>query len=97
MSDSGADDILRGLWMKRRKRTQLRFVQLLQLLEFTFPRRHELKILYRLSSTESISGTYLSHVSKSLVFVVLPWIYRALIKRRLSLGRQHAPLIGGGR
>ena len=83
--------------MKRRKRTKLRLVQLLQLLEFTFPRRHELKVLYRLSSTKTISGTYLFHVSKSLVRGLLPWIYRALIRRRLSMSREEAPLIGGSR
>ncbi len=96
-SYSTVNNIVRGWWMKRRKRTKLRLVQLLQLLEFTFPRRHELKVLYRLSSTKTISGTYLFHVSKSLVRGLLPWIYRALIRRRLSMSREEAPLIGGSR
>ncbi len=96
-SDSAADDIVRGLWMKRQKRTQLRFVQLLQLLEFTFPRRHELKMLYRLPMKKNGSGIYLVHVSKSLVLGLLPWIYRALMKRILLKSQQQVPLMGSGR
>jgi len=81
---SAANSVVSDWWMKRRKRTQLRLVQLLQLLEFTFPHRRELRVLYRFPSDWGLSGIYALHVSKSLVTGVLPWICRVLVRRRPS-------------
>ncbi|MGH7410495.1 MAG: nucleotidyltransferase domain-containing protein [Candidatus Methylomirabilis sp.] len=81
---SGANDLIRRWWMKQRKRTQVRLTHLLLLFEFAFPSRHELRVLYRLNSNKGIFGIYVFHVGKSLVFGMLPWIYRVLTKRKPS-------------
>ena len=98
LSHSAANSVVSDWWMKRRRRTQLRLVQLLQLLEFTFPHRRELRVLYRFPSDRGLSGMYALHVAKSLVFGLLPWIYRVLTKRKPPAISAHgAPSRAGGR
>lgn len=81
-ASSGANDLIRRWWMGQRKRTQIRLAHLLRLLEFVFPRRDELRVMYRLNSHRGVSGIYVVHVGRTLVFGLLPWICRVLVKRR---------------
>ena len=53
-------------WLKMHKRSQLRLISFLELLEFIFPRRDELKLYYRLHSEKAVFSVYLIHVAKSL-------------------------------
>ncbi len=96
-SHPAANDMVGVWWMKRRKLTQRRLIELLELLEFTFPRRHELRVLYRLPPEKGVWGIYLFHVSKSLVGGLLPWFYRGLIKRGLWIGLRARKPTGGSR
>lgn len=79
---AATNGVARNWWMKQRKRTQVRLTHLLLLFEFAFPSRHELRVLYRLDSNKGTFGIYVVHVGKSLVFGMLPWIYRVLTKRK---------------
>ncbi|MDV2494994.1 MAG: nucleotidyltransferase family protein [bacterium] len=77
----------RAWWLKMQKRSQLRLIILLELLEFIFPRRDELKLYYRLHSERAVFSVYLIHVAKSLFRSALgfpPWLYCMLTRRRSS-------------
>jgi hypothetical protein len=77
----------RAWWLKMHKRSQLRLISLLELLEFIFPRRDELELYYRLHSKSTVFSVYLIHVAKSLFRSALgfpPWLYCMLTRRRSS-------------
>ncbi len=77
----------RAWWLKKQKQAQLRMIRLLDLLEFIFPRRDELKLSYRLRSKKSPFAVFLVHSSKSLFRCALGFllvIYSLLTRRRPS-------------
>ena len=77
----------RAWWLKKQKQAQLRMIRLLDLLEFIFPRRDELKLHYQLHSKSAVFAVYLFHVGKSLFRSALafpPWLYCMLTRRRSS-------------
>lgn len=95
---AATNGVARSWWMKQRKRTQVRLTHFLLLFEFAFPSRHELRVLYRLDSNKGTFGIYVLHVAKSLVFGILPWIYRVLTKRKPpAISARGAPVRAGGR
>ena len=91
----------RAWWLKKQKRAQLRMIRLLDLLEFIFPRRDELKLSYRLRSKKSPFAVFLVHSSKSLFRCALGFllvIYSLLTRRRPSpILSQKTPFRGASR
>ena len=91
----------RAWWLKMQKRSQLRMIRLLDLLEFIFPRRDELKLSYRLRSKKSPFAVFLVHSSKSLIRCALGFllvIYSLLTRRRPSpILSQKTPFRGASR
>jgi hypothetical protein len=68
----------RRWWVRRSKRSQLRVVKLLDLLELVFPTRRELARHRRLRPGPAVGAAYLRHVAASLLPCVLgslPWLY----------------------
>ncbi|MFQ5791647.1 MAG: nucleotidyltransferase family protein, partial [Acidobacteriota bacterium] len=88
-------------WLKKQKRAQLRLISLLELLEFIFPRRDELRLHYQLHSESAVFAVYLFHVGKSLFRGALgfpPWLYCMLTRRRSSATlSQETPFRGASR
>lgn len=87
-SATSTKTLFRAWWLKRDKLSQLHMIQLLNLLEFTFPRRDELRLLYGLRSKKIAVAVYPFHIIKTFFLGLLPWIYRLLVKGRLS--RMHS-------
>ncbi|MDA2916246.1 nucleotidyltransferase family protein [Nitrospinae bacterium AH_259_B05_G02_I21] len=86
-SATAVKDAFRAWWLKMQKRSQLRLINLLGLLEFIFPRRDEIKPYYRLRPESAVFSVYLIHVAKSLFRSALgfpPWLYCMLTRRRSS-------------
>src|SRR5579885_1751938 len=87
-SATSAGALFRAWWLKKKKLSQLHMIQFLTLLEFTFPLRDELSLLYGLRSKKIAVAVYPLHIIKTFFLGLRPWIYRLLIKGRLS--RMHS-------
>ena len=100
-SASAVKAAFRTWWLKKQKQAQLRMIRLLDLLEFIFPRRDELKLSYRLRSKKSPFAVFLVHSSKSLIRCALGFllvIYSLLTRRRPSpIFSQKTPFRGASR
>jgi hypothetical protein len=83
-----------GWWLKKHKRLQRRLIDFLDLLEFAFPRRDELRLRYGLDSKKAASAIYLLHTGKGLFLgagYFLPWAYRVLGSRTHRLLKPWVP------
>ena len=100
-SASAVKAAFRTWWLKKQKQAQLRMIRLLDLLEFIFPRRDELKLHYQLHSKSAVFAVYLFHVGKSLFRSALGFllvIYSLLTRRRPSpIFSQKTPFRGASR
>jgi hypothetical protein len=75
-------------WLKKPGRLQRRLIDFLDLLEFAFPRRDELRLRYGLDSKKAASAVYPLHTGKGLFLCAvdfLPWAYRVLRSRTYRL------------
>ncbi len=84
-----AKTVFRAWWLSWQKRSQLRLIRLLDLIEFIFPRLDEVKLRHRVHSKRAALAAYLFHSGKSLLRCsvgFLPWIYCLLIRRTSSAG-----------
>lgn len=82
-SNRGPRRMFKTWWLRRSGLTQLRFLSLLNLLEFIFPRRNELRARYGLHSDKWTPLCYLRHSASSLFRCIpgfFPWIYRLLFR-----------------
>jgi len=100
-SGTAVGALFRAWWLRRQKRSQLRLIRLLDLLEFIFPRRDELRLRYRLHSKKATGAVYLFHIGKSLFRCTVgffPWIFCLLNRRRPSaVLPQKTPFQGASR
>lgn len=93
VSAKSTKTLFRAWWLKREKLSQLHMIQLLNLLEFTFPRREELSCLYGLRSKKLAVAVWPFHIIKTFFLGLLPWIYCVFVKGRLSRPRsQEKPI-----
>ncbi len=86
--------LFRDWWLKQQKRSQLQLINLLNLLEFIFPRRDELRLRYRLDSKKAASAVYPLPTGKGLFLCALrfpPWVYRVLRSRIYRLLKPWVP------
>ena len=92
-SNAGAKALFGAWWLRSQKRSQLRLIDLLELFEFVFPRREEIKLHYRLHTEKAALAFSLFHAGKSLLRCVigfLPWIYCVLTGGRPSAALRRA-------
>jgi hypothetical protein len=84
LSETGSN-IGRAVWSKLRVKSQVRLIRILDILEFTFPRRQELKGRHIPNSGHTTLAQYLIHVGNwlALCFVgFLLYIYCLIVPRR---------------
>ena len=92
--ETAAKALFRSWWLKQPKRSQLRLINLLNPLEFIFPRRDELRLRYGLDSKEIVAVAYVFHTGKGLLMCALrfpSWIYRGLRSRTYRLLKPWIP------
>jgi hypothetical protein len=78
-----ANTIVRRWWMSRRRRTHVRLMRLLDILEFIFPGRDDLGVLYRRPFGTTSWVARATHAGKWTAVGLLPWLYRVVVKPRL--------------
>ena len=77
--------LFRAWWLEKQKLLQLHMIQLLNLLEFMFPSRDELILLYRLRSKKFAVVVYPFHTAKTFFLGLIPWIYSVFVKGKLAI------------